>query len=92
MGKDCDPELALSVGANWDGAQTVGPVLQAATFLTGGNDPTGGSAVGRNESGRSPHAHGRSELPGVGTTRSGHDTRDAARAKSQENVELFAAP
>jgi hypothetical protein len=50
VSKDCDPgELALSVGANWDGAQTVGPVLQAATFLTGGNDPTGGEAAGRNE-------------------------------------------
>jgi hypothetical protein len=44
-------ELALSVGANWNGAQTVGPVLQAATFLTGQNEPTGGSAAGRNDFG-----------------------------------------
>jgi hypothetical protein len=49
VSKDCEPgELALSVGANWDGAQTVGPVLQAATFLNGAGEPTGGSAAGRN--------------------------------------------
>jgi hypothetical protein len=54
VSKSCDPgELALSAGANWNGAATVGPVLQAATYLTGtgGTDPTGGSAVGRNEGG-----------------------------------------
>jgi hypothetical protein len=52
VGKNCEPgELALSVGANWNGAATVGPVLQAATFLSGagGTNPTGGSAAGRNE-------------------------------------------
>jgi hypothetical protein len=49
VNKNCDPgELALSVGANWDGAATVGPVLQAATFLNGTPEPTGGSAAGRN--------------------------------------------
>jgi hypothetical protein len=52
VSQSCDPgELALSVGANWNGAQTVGPVLEAATFLTGGTDPTGGSAAGRNDGG-----------------------------------------
>jgi hypothetical protein len=53
VSQSCDPgELALSVGANWNGAQTVGPVLQAATFLTGpSTDPTGGSAAGRNDGG-----------------------------------------
>jgi hypothetical protein len=50
VSKNCDPgELALSVGANWNGDTTVGPVLQAATFLNGQNEPTGGSATGRNE-------------------------------------------
>jgi hypothetical protein len=50
VSRNCEPgELALSVGANWNGAATVGPVLQAATFLNGQNEPTGGSAAGRNE-------------------------------------------
>jgi hypothetical protein len=49
--QNCQPgELALSVGANWNGASTVGPVLQAATYLNGAGEPTGGSATGRNES------------------------------------------
>ncbi len=49
VSKNCDPgELALSAGANWDGAQTVGPVLQAATFVSGAGEPIGGSAAGRN--------------------------------------------
>lgn len=49
ISKECDSgELALSVGANWSGAATVGPVLQAATFLTGAPDPNSGSAAGRN--------------------------------------------
>jgi hypothetical protein len=51
VSRSCDPgELALSVGANWNGAPTVG-VLQAATFLTGSPEPNGGSAAGRNEGG-----------------------------------------
>jgi hypothetical protein len=50
VSKTCDPgELALSVGANWNGASTVGPVLQAATFLSGSPEPTTGSATGRNQ-------------------------------------------
>jgi hypothetical protein len=50
ISKACDSgELALSVGANWSGAATVGPVLQAATFLTGSPEPNSGSAAGRNE-------------------------------------------
>jgi hypothetical protein len=50
VSKNCDPgELALSAGANWDGANTVGPVLQAATFVSGSGQPTGGTAAGRNE-------------------------------------------
>lgn len=50
ISKSCETgELAISVGANWNGAATVGPVLQAATYLTGGTDPTGGSAAGRNQ-------------------------------------------
>ena len=50
ISKNCDSdELALSVGANWNGAPTVGPVLQAATHLTGTPEPTGGSATGRNQ-------------------------------------------
>jgi hypothetical protein len=42
-------ELALSAGANWNGAATVGPVFQAATYVSGQNEPTGGSAAGRND-------------------------------------------
>lgn len=50
VSRSCDPgELALSVGANWDGASTVGPVLQAATFLSGTPEPNAGSATGRND-------------------------------------------
>ena len=46
----CDPgELALSAGANWNGAPTVGPVLQAATYVSGSPEPTSGSAAGRNQ-------------------------------------------
>ena len=49
VSQNCQPgELALSVGANWNGAPTVGPVLQAATYLNGAGEPTGGSAAGRN--------------------------------------------
>ena len=52
VSRACDPgELALSVGANWNGASTVGPVLQAATFLTGTPEPNSGSATGRNDGG-----------------------------------------
>jgi hypothetical protein len=52
VSKTCKPgELALSAGANWNGAATVGPVLQAATYVFGGPDPTGGTAVGRNQGG-----------------------------------------
>jgi hypothetical protein len=52
VSRNCDPgELALSVGANWSGAATVGPVLQAATFLTGAGEPSGGTAAGRNDGG-----------------------------------------
>jgi len=49
VSRSCDPgELALSAGANWDGAATVGPVLQAATFVAGTPEPTSGTAAGRN--------------------------------------------
>ena len=49
VSRNCDPgELALSAGANWDGAATVGPVLQAATYVSGSPEPTGGTAAGRN--------------------------------------------
>ena len=49
VGKSCNPgELALSAGANWDGAATVGPVLQAATYVSGSPEPTSGTAAGRN--------------------------------------------
>jgi len=51
VSRTCDPgELALSVGANWNGAATVGPVLQAATFVSGTPEPNSGTAAGRNGS------------------------------------------
>ena len=50
VSQNCDSgELALSAGANWNGAATVGPVLQAATYVSGVTEPTGGSAAGRND-------------------------------------------
>jgi hypothetical protein len=49
VSQTCDPgELALSAGANWNGAATVGPVLQAATFVSGTPEPNTGTAAGRN--------------------------------------------
>jgi hypothetical protein len=52
VSKSCDPgELALSAGANWNGAATVGPVLQAATYVSGTPEPTTGTAAGRNNGG-----------------------------------------
>jgi hypothetical protein len=49
VSQNCDSgELALSVGANWLGAGTFGPVQQAAAFLNGTGEPTGGTAAGRN--------------------------------------------
>jgi hypothetical protein len=49
VSQSCNPgEVALSAGANWSGAATVGPVLQAATFVSGTPEPTSGTAAGRN--------------------------------------------